>query len=137
MLLNYYAISALADGDISILAAAFFIIGMAALRDGESELAGIMFAFALVKSSVTALPVVWVCLWCLFHQRGTITAWFGMVLALLVLIAMLFRTDWFILYLRSMVYYLKYLDPVNLSKLLERWQPELGGRIVYYLSIQQ
>ena len=134
LLLNYYSFTALRDGDLSILAIAFFIIGMAAVRDGESELAGIMFAFALVKPSITVLPVLWVCLWCLFNQRGTITAWFAMVLALLVLIAMLFQTNWFILYLRSMVYYVKYLNPINLAKLLENWQPELGARIGWAVS---
>ena len=134
LLLNYYAFTALRDGDLSVLAIAFFVVGMAAVRDGESELAGIMFAFALVKPSITVLPVAWVCLWCLFHQRGTITAWFGMVLALLVLIAMLFQTNWFILYLRSMVYYVKYLNPINLAKLIENWQPELGARIGWAVS---
>ena len=58
LLLNYYAISALVDGDISILAIAFFMIGMAAVRDGESELAGIMFAFSTIKCSVTFFPVL-------------------------------------------------------------------------------
>ena len=47
---------------------------------------------------------------------------------------MLFRTDWFMLYLRSLVYYLKYMNPINLSRLLEIWQPELGGRIGWAIS---
>lgn len=134
LLLNYYSVSALTDGDISILAVTFFLIAMAALRDGETELAGIMLAFASVKPSVMILPILWVCLWCLFHERGTIVAWAVMVFALLFLIAMLFQTNWFMLYLRSMVYYLKYLNPVNLSRLIELRQPELGGRIGWAIS---
>lgn len=133
-LLNYYSISALTDGDISILAITFFIVGLGALQDGESELAGIMFAFSTIKCSLTLFPVIWICMWCLNHHRGTIAAWTAMVLALLFLIAMLFRTDWFMLYLRSMVYYLKYMNPTNLSKLIENWQPELGGRIGWAIS---
>lgn len=134
LLLNYYAVSAVTDGDISVLAIAFLMIGMAALQDGEGELSGIMFAFATIKSSVTLLPVLWICLWCLCHRGGLVAAWTGMVFALLFLIAMLFRTDWFLLYLRSIVYYVKYLNPTNFSKLLENWQPELGGRIGWALS---
>ena len=135
LLLNYYSFAALVEGDIAILAVAFFMIGLAALQDGEVELCGIMFAFATIKSSLTLLPVVWVCLWCISHRGGgIIVAWTAMVFALLFMIALLFRTDWFILYLRSMVYYLKYLNPMNLSNLIERWQPELGGRIGWAIS---
>ena len=135
LLLNYYAVSALVDGDISLLAIAFFLIGLGALQEGEAELCGIMFAFSTIKCSLTLLPVIWVCLWALSHRGGgIIAAWTGMVLALLFLIGMLLRTDWFMLYLRSMVYYLKYMNPTNLSRLLENWQPELGGRIGWAIS---
>ena len=135
LLLNYYAVSALVDGDISLLAIAFFLIGLGALQEGEAELCGIMFAFSTIKCSLTLLPVIWVCLWALSHRGGVIiAAWTGMVLALLFLIGMLLRTDWFMLYLRSIVYYLKYLNPTNLSRLLENWQPELGGRIGWAVS---
>ena len=134
LLLNYYAAAAITDGDISILAITFFMIGMAALRDGESELAGIMFAFSTIKPSVTILGLIWVSLWCLFNNRGTIVAWAGMVWILLFMVAMLFQTNWFMLWLRSMVYYLKYLNPTNFSRLLEIRQPELGGRIGWAIS---
>ncbi len=135
LILNYYAIAALTDGDISILAIAFFLIGMAALQDGEAELCGIMFAFSTIKCSLTILPVIWVCLWALSHRGGgIIAAWTAMVAVLLFLIGMLLQTDWFMLYLRSIVYYLKYMNPTNLSRLLENWQPELGGRIGWAIS---
>ena len=135
LLLNYYSISALTDGDISILAITFFLIGMAAMQEGEAELSGIMFAFSTIKCSLTLLPVLWVCIWALSHRGGgVIVAWTGMVLALLFLVGMLLRTDWFMLYLRSMVYYLKYMNPTNISKLIENWQPELGGRIGWAIS---
>ena len=135
LLLNYYSFAALMEGDIAILAAAFFLIGLAALQEGEAELSGIMFAFATIKSSLTLLPVLWICIWCLAHNGGGIVVlWTGMVVALLFLIAMLFQTNWFMLYLRSMVYYLKYLNPTNFSRLLENWQPELGGRIGWAIS---
>ena len=135
LLMNYYAVSALVDGDISLLAIAFFLIGFGALQEGEAELCGIMFAFSTIKCSLTLLPVIWVCLWALSHRGGgIIAAWTGMVLALLFLIGMLLRTDWFMLYLRSIVYYLKYMNPTNLSRLLENWQPELGGRIGWAIS---
>ena len=135
LMLNYYAVSALVDGDISLIAITFFLIGLGAMQEGEAELCGIMFAFSTIKCSLTLLPVLWVCIWALSHRGGgVIAAWTGMVLALLFLIGMLLRTDWFMLYLRSMVYYLKYLNPTNLSRLLENWQPELGGRIGWAIS---
>lgn len=133
--LNYYAISAFIDGDISILAISFFLIGLAAMQEGEAELCGIMLAFSTIKPSLTLLPVLWVCIWAISHHGGgVIAAWTGMVLALLFLIGMLLRTDWFMLYLRSIVYYLKYLNPTNFSRLLENWQSELGGRIGWAVS---
>ena len=135
LLMNYYSISALTDGDISILAISLFLIGMAAMQEGEAELAGIMFAFSSIKCSLTVLPVLWVCIWALSHRGGgIIVAWTGMVLALLFLIGMLLQTNWFMMYLRSIVYYLKYMNPTNISKMLENWQPELGGRIGWAIS---
>ena len=135
LLLSYCSVISLIDGDISILAITFFMIGLAAMQDGEAELSGIMFAFSTIKSSLTLLPVIWVCIWAMSHHGGSIiAAWVGMVLALLILIGMLFRTDWIMLYLRSIVYYLKYMNPTNISRLLENWQPELGGRIGWAIS---
>lgn len=135
LICNYYAFIALMDGDISILAITFFMIGLAAMQEGEAELSGIMFALSTIKCSLTLLPVLWVCIWALSHRGGgIIAAWTGMVFALLFLIGMLFQTDWFMLYLRSIVYYLKYLNPTNTAKVLENWQPELGGRIGWAIS---
>ena len=135
LLLNYCAFISLMDGDISILAIAFFMIGLAAMQEGEAELSGIMFAFSTIKSSVTLLPVLWICIWAFAHRGGAIIpAWIAMVLVLLIMIGMLFRTDWIMLYLRSIVYYLKYMNPTNISRLLENWQPELGGRIGWAIS---
>ena len=94
-----------------------------------------MFAFSTIKCSLTLLPVLWVCIWAVSHRGGgIIAAWTGMVLALLFLIGMLLRTDWFMLFLRSMVYYVKYMNPTNIAKLIENWQPELGGRIGWAIS---
>ncbi len=130
----YYGIIALIDGEISILAVAFLLIAVSALQDGEFELAGIMLAFSTIKCSLTLLPVLWILIWCLNNERGAIVAWFGAVLALLFLIAMLFQTNWYVPYLRSMLYYLKHLNPNNISRILEAWQPELGGRIGWAVS---
>ncbi len=130
----YYGIIALIDGEISILAVAFLLIAVSALQDGEFELAGIMLAFSTIKCSLTLLPVLWIFIWCLNNERGSVVAWAGAVLALLFLVAMLFQTNWYVPYLRSMLYYLKHLNPNNVARILESWQPELGGRIGWALS---
>ena len=130
----YYGIIALIDGEISILAVSFLLIAVSALQDGEFELAGIMLAFSTIKCSLTLLPVLWLLIWCLNNERGSVVAWAGAVLALLFLVAMLFQTNWYVPYLRSMLYYLKHLNPNNISRILEAWQPELGGRIGWAVS---
>lgn len=133
-ILSYPAIRAVMDGDIGILSLMFLFIALDAIRMGEDEFAGIMLAFATVKFSLTLLPILWILLWCLFNNRKTVIAWFGMVLVLLILLATLFMTDWAIEFFRSVIYYYKYLSPVYFSVLIENWQPELGGRIGWAIS---
>ena len=134
MMACYYGVIALIEGEISILAITFMLIAISALQDDEYELAGIMLAFCTIKPSLTLLPVLWILIWCLNNGRGTVAAWFGAVLALLFLVGMLFQTNWYVPYLRSMLYYLKHLNPNNLSRIIETWQSELGGRIGWAVS---
>ncbi len=134
-ILVFYSAITVLDGDIAPIAFMFLMIALDSIREGETELAGIMLAFATIKFNVTLLPILWICIWCLNHHRGGIVAWMGMILVLLHLIGMLFMTNWFVENLRSLVYYIKYQGPTNLASVISGWQPELGGRIGWALSI--
>ncbi len=130
----YYAVLAIADGDIGILSVMLLLVGLDAIRQQEDEFAGIILAFATMKFSLTLLPILWILIWCLFNQRRTVVIWFLMVLTLLIMLAVLFMTSWFVEFFRSVIYYYKYLKPIFFSRLIENWQPELGGRIGWAIS---
>jgi hypothetical protein len=134
LLLCYYSVVAILDGDIGILSFFLLMMAMDAIREHEDEFAGILLAFATIKYSLTLLPILWFLIWCFVNHRRTVVMWFLMVLTLLVLLAVLFMTDWITEFFRSIVYYYKYLDPIYFSKLIENWQPELGGRIGWAIS---
>ncbi len=134
LLLCYYSWMAILDGDIGILAVLMLMLGLNAIRDNDEEFAGIMLAFALIKYNLTLLPVLWICLWCLRHRYGTVVVWMLLTSGLLALIAALFMLNWVTEFLRSVVYYYKYLSPIYLSRMVENWQPELGGRIGWAIS---
>lgn len=134
LLLSYPAVRAVMDGDMGILSLMFLFVALDAIRMGEDEFAGIMLAFATMKFSLTTLPILWILLWCLFNARPTVVAWFGMVLVLLILLATLFMTDWIVEFVRVVIYYYKYLNPIYFSVLIANWQPELGGRIGWAIS---
>jgi hypothetical protein len=57
-----------------------------------------------------------------------------MILAFLILLSVLFMTNWMAEFIRSVIYYYKYLNPLYFSRLIENWQPELGGRIGWAIS---
>lgn len=134
MLLCYYSFMAVIDGDIGIIAVLMLMLGLDAIRENDDEFAGIMLAFATIKYSLTLLPILWICIWCLNHRRGTVVVWMMLVTGLLSLLATLFMSNWVTEFFRSIVYYYKYLTPVYLSRLIENWQPELGGRIGWAIS---
>ena len=129
--LSYYGIFAVMDGDIGILSVLCLIVAIGAMRENAFEFSGIMLAFATMKFSLTLLPIAWIVVWSLLNRRGAVVAWFGMVLVLLILISFLFMPDWPIEFLRAIIYYYKYLNPIYFSLFIEVWQPEIGGRIAW------
>lgn len=134
LLLCYYSWMAILDGDIGILTILMLVLALDAIRDNDEEFAGIMLAFALIKYNLTLLPVFWICLWCLRNRHGAVVVWMLLTTGLLSMIAALFMLDWVMEFLRSVVYYYKYLSPMYLSRMIENWQPELGGRIGWAIS---
>ncbi len=130
----YFSAMAIIDGDIGIIAILLLMMGLDAIRDSDDEFAGIMLAFASVKYSLTFLPILWICIWCLSNRRSTVVILMMLVIGLLVLLSALFMLNWITEFLRSIVYYYKYLNPIYFSKLIENWQPELGGRIGWAIS---
>ncbi|HRY20392.1 MAG TPA: hypothetical protein P5198_02675 [Flexilinea sp.] len=134
MLLSYYSVVAVLDGDIGILAVFLLMMALDAIRSQEDEFAGILLAFATIKYSLTLLPIIWIFIWCLANRRTTVITWFFMILAFLILLSVLFMTNWITEFIRSVIYYYKYLNPLYFSRLIENWQPELGGRIGWAIS---
>lgn len=131
---GYYAVIAVLDGDIGIAAVMIFLMALDAIRTHDDEYAGILLAFASIKYGLTFLPTIWICIYCLSHRRGTVAGWMLMTLILLILLGMLFKTDWILAFLRAVVYYYKYLNPSYFAELIANWQPELGGRIGWGIS---
>lgn len=134
LLFSYFSLMAVIDGDIGIIAVLLLLVALDAIRDHDDEFAGIMLAFATIKYSLTFLPILWICIWCLSNHRSTVVIWLTLVVGLLVLVSALFMVNWITEFLRSIVYYYKYLNPIYFSKLIENWQPELGGRIGWAIS---
>lgn len=134
MLLSYYSVVAVLDGDIGILAVFLLMMALDAIRSQEDEFAGILLAFATIKYSLTLLPIIWIFIWCFANRRTTVITWFFMILAFLILLSVLFMTNWITEFIRSVIYYYKYLNPLYFSRLIENWQPELGGRIGWAIS---
>lgn len=133
-LLSFYGFHAVIDGDLGILSVLCLMLAVNAVRENEVELAGILLAFATIKYNITLLPILWILIWTLWNRRGGIAVWFLMVWTLLLLISFLFMPDWVIEFLRSVIYYYKYLSPVYFALFIETWQPEIGGRIAWAFS---
>ena len=134
LLVGYYTIMALLDGDMGIVSVLCFTFSINAIKEDECELAGILLAFSTMKYGLMLFPIIWIIIWCAANQKGTVISWFFMVLFLLVIAAALLETDWMIEFFRSIIYYYKYMKPSYFAKMIENWQPELGGRIGWGFS---
>ncbi len=125
-LFGYFGFRAIINGNPIVLVSLFLGLAIYLLGKGFPLPAGILLAFATIKPQVVIFPIIWIILWSLFQKRDAVLAYFGVTLAVLAGVGMLFVPNWIILNIREILSYPAYTEPGNPAAALGVWFGDAG-----------
>jgi hypothetical protein len=125
-LFGYFGFRAVINGNPIVLVSLFLGLAIFLLGKGHPLPAGILLAFATIKPQVVILPILWIILWSVFQKRYAVLAYFGVTLAVLAGVGMLFIPNWIILNIREILSYPAYTEPGNPAAALGVWFGDAG-----------
>jgi len=125
----YHGMRPLINGNAVIIVTLLLSAGLLALRNGEQELAGVLFAFSTIKPQVVVIPLAFLFFWSLYRKKYRLIGWMIGTVALLTAAASLIIPDWIIQNLREVLRYPLYNPPGTLQDCLKVWFPGAGGRL--------
>ena len=125
----YHGMRPLINGNAVIIVTLLLSAGLLALRNGEQELAGVLFAFSTIKPQVVVIPLAFLFFWSLYRKKYRLIGWMIGTVALLSAAASLIIPDWIIQNLREVLRYPLYNPPGTLQDCLKVWFPGAGGRL--------
>ena len=133
-LLWYHSLRPLINGNAVILIALFIIGGLTALKNGQDELAGLLFALSTIKPQVVVVFYLFILLWGIRKRRFKVVGWMVGVVVLMVLTAALFQSDWILQNLREVLRYPGYNPPGTLQAALAYYLPAMGARVGWIIA---
>jgi hypothetical protein len=134
-LFGYFGFRAMINGNPIVLVSLFLASAIVLLGKSFPLPAGILLAFATIKPQVVIFPILWIILWCLFQKRYAVLVYFGVTLAVLVGVCMVFVPNWIILNLREIINYPAYTEPGNPAAVLGLWFGGAGRIAGWILSL--
>jgi len=134
-LFGYFGFRAVINGNPIVLVSVFLACALMWMEKGFPVPAGICLAFATIKPQVVLFPLLWIVIWCLFRKRYAVLLWFGLALAALIGIGMVFVPDWLILNVREILDYPAYTEPGNPAAVFGLWFGETGRAAGWILSL--
>lgn len=137
-MLWYHAVRPLINGNAIILVALALVGGVLAIKSGQEELAGFLFAISTIKPQVVLVPIVCLLVWAMARKHWRLVAWFAGVMVMLVMIGLLFLPSWPLENLREVLRYPGYNPPGTPGAAFAVWLPARGmllGRILSVLLI--
>ncbi len=125
-LFGYFGFRAVINGNPVVLVSLLLALAILLLGKGFPLPAGILLAFATIKPQVVIFPILWIILWSLFQKRYAVLAYFGVALAVLAGVGMLFVPNWIVLNIREILSYPAYTEPGNPAAALGVWFGDAG-----------
>ncbi len=133
-LLWYHGLRPLINGNAVILIALFIVGGLNALKNGQDELAGLLFALSTIKPQVVIVFYLFILIWGLRKRRMKLVGWMVGVVLLLAVTAALFLPDWILQNLREVLRYPGYNPPGTLQTALAYYLPAMGARLGWIVA---
>jgi hypothetical protein len=130
----YYSASALISGDVIIITSFFVVMGIWAVKKGEWEYAGVVFAFSTIKPQYAIILIIILLIWSLSVRQYKFAIWFFSSLTFFIISTVLFQSDWIIQNLRASVQNLATLSIYNPATAFSSLLPGVGTKIGWSLS---
>jgi hypothetical protein len=134
-LLGYFGIRAIVNGNPIVLVGVLLAVAVFLLGKGFPLQSGVVLALATIKPQIAAFPILWTILWCLSRKQYGLVASFGVSLASLAGVCMLFVPDWIALNLREILEYPGYTQPGNPAAAFGLWFGKGGSAAGWILSL--
>lgn len=129
IMLWYHGLRPLINGNAVIVVVLLITGGLLALKSGEEELAGVLFAFSTIKPQLVVLLLAYIVYWAMNRKKWKVIIWMVGTVAILSGAAALLIPDWLIQNLREVIRYPLYNPPGTIQAGLKVWFPTAGGRI--------
>lgn len=131
----YHAVRPLVNGNAVILVALMITGGLVALRSGEEEFAGVLFAFTSIKPQLAVLFLAYIFFWGVNRKKWNLVGWMTGTVFLLAAASSLLLPDWILQNLREVVRYPGYNPPGTLGAALTEWFPAIGPRLTIGIAV--
>ena len=132
---GFHSVFPIVNGDVIILIGFLIVTGILMIKNGEDEIAGVLFAFTTIQGQSLIIFYIFLLYWTIRNRRWNLTIWFLISIILLSASSLLFIPSWLLEYLRLAVQYPAY-APFSTpgSALAELWFPLFGIRIGWIIT---
>jgi hypothetical protein len=130
----YYSASALISGDVIIITSLFVVMGIWAVKKGEWEYAGVVFALSTIKPQYAIILIIILLVWSFSIRQYKFAIWFFSSLTFFIIGTVLLQSDWMIQNLRASLQNLATLSVYNPATVFSALLPGVGTKIGWSLS---
>jgi hypothetical protein len=135
VLLWYYSVRPLINGNVAILSGLFIILALLAIRNNRDLLGGVLLALSTVKPQVVIILIPALLLWAAYRRRWRLIIGTLSSMAVLVIISTLILPDWIFQQLEQVRAYSSYAPIGTPSEIFTLWWPDVGNLIGSLFSI--
>lgn len=135
LLFNYSTFQSLVNGNIIILVALLFFMGIYFIQKEGYELAGVLFAFATICVPIFILPFVFITLWGIRRKYLNLIGWFYGTLFLLGISSALLFPNWLFSFAGEWIAYYQMNGAQFLNVIMSSYYPGTSGRLAYFIMI--
>jgi hypothetical protein len=135
VLLWYYSVRPLINGNAAILSGLFIAIALLAIRNHYDLLAGALLALSTIKPQIVILLIPALMFWAAYQKRWRLVIGAVASMALLVIISTLILPDWMFQQLEQVRSYSSYTPIGTPSAIFSLWWPDAGKVIGPIFSV--
>jgi len=130
----YHAVRTIINGNAVALVALGLLAAFLAIKNGQDEVAGFLFALTTIKPQLVILVILFVLIWAANRRRWRLVSWFFGTMVILIAVSFLFLPDWIIQNIREILRYPGYNPPGTPGAAFSVWFPAMGNRLGWILS---
>lgn len=135
VLLFYYNVRPLINGNISIIVGLFIVGALLAIRSGNDSIAGILLALSTVKPQVVVLLIPFILIWAVSQQRWRLITVTLVTTFILAVLSTLIVPDWLFKEIEQIRSYSSYAPVGTPAEIFSLWWPNYGNTIGIIFSI--